>query len=194
MRRLPHLLVMLALLPTAHPANASIITFAIEGVINDSPQGNPLESILPVGTDVDFVLKVDTTAPDMCPQPGVGFYQAPPASVSFGGNTYTSGSTFFEVQSLFGSCLGAPGVVARLIMDGAPAPFSFGTIGWAALGESLPTEPPSDGFFWFAYAGLTPTVFGEITGSEIVPEAVPEPSSLILALSGLAAIRWRRRR
>jgi hypothetical protein len=117
MRRLTQLLVTLALLLIAVPANASIITWAIEGVITDSPTGNQFESILPVGTEVDFLVKVDTNASDMCAGPDVGFYGAPPASVSFGGSSYTSTETFFEVNQAMGSCVAFPGIVARLIFD-----------------------------------------------------------------------------
>jgi hypothetical protein len=191
MRRLTQFLVMLALLLLALPANAAIITWSIEGVITDSPPGNQFENILPVGTEVDFLVRVDTNAPDMCADPSVGFYAAPPASVSFGGSTYTSSETFFEVNQAIGSCLAFDGVVARFIFDQMVAPFWLGTLGWVGpLGESLPTTPPEDGFFWFAYIGFDPEVTGRITSSEVVPE----PSSLLLALSGLAAIRLRRLR
>jgi hypothetical protein len=92
-----------------------------------TPEG--LEAILPVGTDVDFLVNIDTNAPDMCAEPEVGFYAASPASVSFGGNTYTSTGTFFEVNQALGSCVGFPGVVARFIF-GDPSPFQFVSLGW----------------------------------------------------------------
>jgi hypothetical protein len=187
MRRLTQLTVTLALLLIAVPANALSITWAIEGVITDSPQGNPLEGVFPVGTDVSYLVTIDTAAPDLCSTAGAGFYSAPAGSVSVGGNTYSASGVFLEVNNDAAACIGGSGVAMRLLFGSAP--FSFATLAWGIPpGEAIPTEPPPPGaFLSFAYAGVGADVQGRITQSEVVPE----PSSLLLALSGLAALRRR---
>jgi hypothetical protein len=171
------------------PAGAAPIYWQLNGEITDSPPDNPLEGILPVGTHVNYLVTVDPAAPDLCDNVGSGLYQLPATTVSFGGNSYAASSIYLEADSPDGSCLASPtGATIRLFFDSAP--ISAGVIDWSAFGEALPTVPPSFADISFSFSGREESVTGYITSGTVVPE----PSSFVLLVSGLAAIAARRRR
>lgn len=177
------------LLPRA--AAAAPIYWQLNGEITSSPSGNPLEALLPVGTDVSFLIGVDPAAPDLCDAVGAGFYKLPSVTISFAGSTYTASAAFLEANNPDGNCsAGAPtGMTIRTFFDLGTAPFASATLGWSALGEALPTTPPSSGSFYISYADRDPTVSGRITSGAVVPE----PSTFLLMLPALSAILARRR-
>jgi hypothetical protein len=199
MRRLIQIAVAFGMLIAARPSTAATINWSFDGVITDSPQGNPLETVFPVGADVSYLVTIDTAAPDLCGTAGSGLYSAPAGSVSVGGNTYTATGVFLEVNNDAAACIGGTGAAMRLLFDPNTTPFEFGTVAWPIpSGDAIPTDPPPPGaFLSCVFEAPGPEqgvdVAGQITQSEVVP-AVPEPSSLLLALSGLAAMRLRRRR
>jgi PEP-CTERM motif-containing protein len=172
----------------AAPVGAAPIGWVMDGTVTVSPEGNPLHGVLPLGTAVDFQVSLDSGAPDLCDAAGAGLYQAPSGMVTVGDNSYTASSAWLEVSNPDGSCVASPsGTTLRMFFD--TAPFSAAVIGWGAGGESLPLDAPDTALFWFAYADRAPMVLGEIG-----PTAeMPEPSTLLLMLPGLAAIGARRR-
>jgi hypothetical protein len=171
------------------PVEAAPIYWQLNGDVTDSPSGNPLEPILPTGTDVNFFVTVDPALPDLCNAVGAGEYNLPSSALSFGGKTYAAGSTFLEADNPDGSCVPSPsGMTIRMFFN--TAPFAAAVVGWGALGEALPLVPPSSGFFSVSYAGRETTVSGDITSGAVVPE----PSTFMLLASGLAGIAARRRR
>jgi hypothetical protein len=175
--------------------SAAPIVWQLNGEVTDSPSGNPLEGLLPVGTDVNFLLAVNPAAPDLCGAVGAGLYQLAGAQFAFSGNTYTASNSFLEADNPDGSCVPIPsGTAIRMFFDSAP--FAEAVISWGGSGEALPLVPPSSADFWVAFVTQVPAVSGEVTSSAVVPEpsAVPEPSTLLLMVPGLAAIAARRRR
>jgi hypothetical protein len=190
------------------PAVASPIYWQLNGEITynpTNPPGSPyeeLDSLLPVGTQMTFLITVDPAAPDLCDDPGAGFYFLPGATVSFGGKSYATapGYSWIEVNNVLANCAesGFHDALLRLFF-----PFGLTTIDIAAgPGDALPTTPPSTGGFWVGSfdphccdEDLPPfDAFGGIDSGVVVPAPVPEPSTFLLLVSGLAAIAARRRR
>jgi hypothetical protein len=195
------------------PAEAAPIYWQLNGEITYNPPNLPglpyaeLDQLLPVGTDVTFQITVDPAAPDLCDDPGAGFYYLPAASMSFGGNSY-AGTGWMEVHNILANCAysGNDDTLLRVSLPFGLATIEFGTFN----GDALPTTPPPFARLWVGsfdpnYNGfgdcsedfpcdLYPPVnaFGEITSSAVVPE----PSTLVLMLPPLSAIvvRHRRRR
>lgn len=172
-------------------AYAVPIQWQLKGKVASSPSGNPLEGYLPSGTDVDFLITVDSTAPDLCDAVGAGFYVLPGAHVSFGGHDYAASNAFLEADNPDASCVARPtGVTVRMFFD--TAPFAAAVITWPRPGESLPLTAPARALFSMSYDYPEPTVSGEVKPA--VPAPVPEPAPLLLMLPALGAILARQRR
>lgn len=214
MPRLSRAVVLLSLLVPC-PAVSSPIYWQLSGEITYNPPNRPgltyadLDQLLPVGTDVSFLIAIDPAAPDLCGDGpgGPGFYELPAATMSFGGKSYAAGSSWVEVNNVFANC-GESGFHDALFRLGFP--FGLATLDMAAgPGDTLPTTPPPIIGFWVGsfspyYNGLWycsedfpctpefPTVnaFGDINSSAVVPE----PSTLVVMLPALSAIVVRRHR
>jgi PEP-CTERM motif len=195
------------------PASADVIRWHFSGVIDgsfeclDFEEGCPfrdeqneyLLQFFPVGTRVDFDLAIDTQ--DRCSSPDVGDYDIKEFDITINGVT-SSGRGILLLNA--NTVLGCPGVdpflgmyvfagfssiagegQTQLVLD--EVEMFFGAIS----GDDLPTVPPS-GLFYLEPAFRYRLLGGSMVGS-VVPD-VPEPSTLVLVLSGLVASAARRRR
>jgi len=171
-------------------ASAGPIVWQLNGQIEDSPSGNPLEGYLPVGTDVNFLLTLDSASPDLCDAAGAGFYHLPGGAVDVNGSAYQAANLYLEANNPDGSCVpGYPsGMTMRMFFD--TAPFSAAVITWSGDGESVPHVPPSSAEFSMSYVYPDAVVSGDVTSGAVVPE----PSTLLLMLPALSAIIVRHRR
>jgi hypothetical protein len=77
----------------AAPARASLISYDMLGTVGELNMevSNPLISLgISAGDPVHLIVHVDTEAPDLCGQPGAGFYALPFAVMELNGTTYPS--------------------------------------------------------------------------------------------------------
>jgi hypothetical protein len=200
---------------SAAPASADVIHWHLPGVIDgsfqcDDPDPDPpdvcefqaeqneyLLQFFPVGTRVDFDLAIDTQ--DHCSSPDVGSYDIKEFDITINGVT-ARGSGYLGRNEH--AALGCPGVDSFLSMY-VVAGFSgiapegqtqllLGTVEMflgGGPGDDLPTVPPAGGFY------LEPIFHDRLLGGQTFPgSVVPEPSTLVLVLGGLAAAEARRRR
>jgi|SRR5215831_261308 len=185
---LGHAIVAASLL-APHGATGAPIVWQLKGEITTSPSGNPLESHLPVGAEMKFLITINPAAPDLCSAAGAGFYMLPGAHVSVGGTDYAASRAYLEADNPEGSCSpAATGATIRMFFD--IAPFSAAVITWPRSGETLPSTPPESAQFWVSYNYPSPTVSGRVTRAA----EVTEPSTLLLLLPPLSVLTTRRRR
>jgi PEP-CTERM motif len=186
------------------PTSADVIHWHLPGVVdgsfecfNPDPE-NPceaagdnefLQQFFPVGTHIDFDLTVDTQ--DFCPSPNVGSYQAR-LVVTINGVTARGGGAFEKPDNLgciFDDPVGDTHVIAGVEWFGD---FLFQAVEMffsLSPGDDLPTVLP-DGKFYLE-RGLFVRGLGGLTEPSSV---VPEPTTALLVLGGLAAATAVRRR
>jgi hypothetical protein len=185
------------------PTSADVIHWHLPGVVDGSfecfgdecPEAAGdnefLLQFFPVGTHIDFDLTVDTQ--DFCPSPNVGSYHTGLA-VTIKGVTATGGG-FFEKPNNLGCVFDDP--VGDTHVIGFVDPFAFGNFVFQAVemffglspGDDLPTVLPGGGFY------LERSLFVRGLGGLTEPSSiVPEPTTALLVLGGLAAATAGRRR
>jgi PEP-CTERM motif len=195
-------------------AHADIIRWHLPGVIDDSfqcddPDADPpdicdfqterheyLQQFFPVGTRVDFDLAIDTQ--DLCSAPDVGIYDIKQFDVTINGVTARGSGVLGVNMHGAGGCpfvepgfgyivgffepLGGEGQTELLL---STVEMLFG----ASPGDDLPTVPPAGPFY------LEPNFHERLLSGQAGPgSVVPEPSTFLLVLGGLAATAARRRR
>jgi PEP-CTERM motif len=188
---------------SAAPTSADVIHWHLPGVIDGSFQCFDPElpcqatddnafllQFFPVGTHVDFDLAIDTQ--DFCSSPNVGLYEIKELDVTING--VTARGPFAGVLEKpdnngcsFDDPVGDTHVRAAVAFDElfSVVEMFFGL----SPGDDLPTVLPPGGF----YLERSPSVraLGGQTGPSSI---VPEPSTLLLVFSGLAAVATRHRR
>lgn len=182
---------LLALLVTAVPAQAALVTWEFYGTVTDLGPFAPF----PVGTAVRFVANFDTSTPDECAHAGSGFYPQGSGSVTVLGQTYHADWTALEVNNPAGNCSGPipdqPQSISMRYVGFSGAPFYAATLGWgtAQLGDSFPTVVPTHAYFGF---GRTCVVCLS-GGGTITHIQVPAPPMVWALGTGLVGWVVRRR-
>src|SRR5262245_49268243 len=155
MRRLPFVVVALTIAIAPSHASASSFTWEFLGTVTEPHFSIPSLSL---GTPVRFSATFDTGAPDLCSQPGRGFYQLPGGTVTIGASTYTAQFNALEVNNPAGNCaspgpLGGPQSLSLRFVDFDSPDFFAATIGWTGpeTGEGIPTTTPSGASFFFGF-------------------------------------------
>jgi PEP-CTERM motif len=180
------------------PTSADVIHWHVPGVVDGScgeggcPDDNEfLLQFFPVGTHVDFDLAVDTH--NYCSSPNVGVYDIG-VDVTINGITARGGGLLERPVNL--ECINADpfgGMHVKAFVD----PYAFGDYVFQHVemffdlgpGADLPTVLPRGGFF------LEREPFARGLGGVTEPSSVvPEPTTALLVLGGLAAATALRRR
>jgi hypothetical protein len=211
MRFRPVCLVALALgtvLPTV--ASASPVTLAYEGTISFSNV-----SLLPVGTPVSFAWTIDPQSPDGCTaNSGQGAFTGSSTSLTVAGLTYITPSDQLlinaniaagcpsvstgsaELRALNWSGPDLPGfTLTRSPPFGGLPTQLFQVPSLSKLSDDLPALLASDNVRTLAVEGPFFNSGRNQIGATVTLVPVPEPSTLLLVLSGgLVAVRRVRRR
>lgn len=216
MKRTVKLIVLVAALTTTElgvaKAEAALITWHWAGPVtgySGDPLGGPsLATVVPLGATVDVFVSLDPTAPYL--NPATCLQGTATASFQVVGQTYTNAGFVWVDAMGFGPGICNPGSnLAEIVVpswgSGGPAlpdgwlpftPFFIPGLWWA--GDLTTTQPTfiSSQFPTFRIPGQS-TLQGFTANLQAVQQdlhPVPEPSTLILLSTGLAAAAWRRRR
>jgi PEP-CTERM motif len=195
------------------PASADVVRWHLSGVIDGSfecfdfedcsfkeEQNEYLLQFFPVGTPVEFDLAIDMQ--DHCSSPDAGHYDIKEFDITINDVTARgSGILGRNEHAVFG-CPGVDPFLGMYIVAGFPPIAGEGqtqlVLGIVEMffgaipGDDLPTAPPSGWFYLEPDFRLR--LLGGLTGPGSVVPDVPEPSTLVLVLSGLVAATARRRR
>jgi len=205
----------------ARPTYATPVTWEWEGTVSayfcangvSCPTQGALSQTVPVGTTVDVFLTIDPSAPTF-PVPQLPCEWGHAASLSFGvlGQTYTNSDVlvFINQASNMGNCTPAGSLTEIIALDWGAGPSApLLPNGWSDAGANgslvyipgiewtgpLTTTPPNRinaRFPFFRNSQFSTEAFESF---DLTLVQTPEPSSVVLTISGLAAfLRTRRYR
>lgn len=198
MRRLSAFIACLTL-ASAVPARATPISWQFQGLT--SSVGIP---DIPVGTPVQLTWSFDSAEPDTCGF-GSGVYQHQNVALQIGSLAYQASGFLIANQNLSVGCSGATSEMELRLASWTGPDISTGVLAgllpyppglfWTnpVLNGALPGAPPPSAY-------LEGPIFIGRDGLQAVSAnvyAVPEPSTIVLVLSGAAAVgllAFRRRR
>jgi len=180
---------------TAAPARADLIIYDMFGAVDALTPGVPGLDISE-GDPIHLVVQVDYDAPDLCGQPGKGLYRLSRfGAMELNGTIYEPVGGFVEVNNAAGNCVSPggdqTGVAIRVLIANFPVGMTL--FGDSHVGETLPNplfSGATQGFFGLTDGPYAYVFFDDIRAHEVVPE----PATLLLVASGLAALVPRRRR
>jgi hypothetical protein len=217
MKRTAKLIILVAALLCVTRAEAGPITWhwsgPVTGYVGCQPGfdcGLTLDTVVPLGTTVDVFLSLDPVVPTYPNSSLPCLWGYASASLQVLGRTYTSNGYVWDEAHGFGPGVCVPGynfveVVVPSWGFGGPA-LPDGWIPFTGLnflpglwwGGDLTSVPPthiaSQLPIFYRPREAAPQRF--TANLQVVPDlqAVPEPSTLLLLGTGLAAAAWRRRR
>ncbi len=199
------------LLGAVRPANATLVTIYIEGVVDSvHDYGNYLEGKVNVGDPITGYYTYDTATPDTNPSEWIGDYwhYSPPAGIllTTGGFEFETDPGHVQFLLSVGNAGGPYSMDNYLVRSYGNLPLSNGvalsTISWqlddstgtALDSDAIPMGPP-DLTEWEVYPSLCLEADRMYVVRGHITQAIPEPATLsLIALGafGLAARKTRK--
>ena len=206
------LIMLVAALTTAGVAKteAALITWHWAGPVTGYIGGGigpTLDTAVPLGTPVDVFVSLDPNATFL--NPGMCLQGTATASLQVLGRTYASSGFVWVDGSGFGSGLCSSGPLVEVVVPGWGGPDALPG-GWVPFGGDpsflpglwwggdLTSQPASMQsqfpLFYIPGQSLPQRFTANLQAVQQDLQSVPEPSTLLLLSTGLAAAAWRRRR